>query len=225
MYSKIGLAIASAFILCSPLPCTASDTPSPPDANTSRPSDSSAKVNQSAAIEIAKMELAKQISADASTFKIHSTQEYTWPDSSLGCGKPNQMAAQVVTSGFIVTIESNKGTHIVHATERYAVICERNIILRNPHGVNAPSRNLDAMIDKARADLADKLHAQPALIRTMTFIATEWPDTSMGCVVPDEQVDQKNIKGYRIALNYRGRTFVYHTDLTRVRACPPVEAE
>jgi hypothetical protein len=47
----------------------------------------------------------------------------------------------------------------------------------------------------------------------------------MGCAAEGEAVEQKEIKGYRIALSYRGRTFVYHTDMERVRACPPIEAE
>ena len=104
------------------------------------------------------------------------------------------------------------------------MICERNEKLRNRHEVNTPLRNLDGMIAMARSDLSGKLHVQPELIRMLTFIATEWPDTSMGCVVDGETVEKKSVRGYRIALNYRGRTFVYHTDMNRVRACPPIEA-
>jgi hypothetical protein len=206
-------------------PVVASEQGRSANASTSTTTTGAAMNDTQRAISIAISELSAHTHLDASTFKVLSTEAHTWPDSSLGCGKKGQMAAQVITQGYIITIKSGAATHVVHATDKYATICERNLPIRNLHAIEVPLRNLDDMIDKARADLADKLHTQPALIRTTNFMATEWPDTSMGCVTEGEAVEQKEIKGYRIALNYRGRTFVYHTDMERVRACPPVEAE
>ncbi len=175
------------------------------------------------AINIAKAQLSKQLNLDASTFKVISTTLHTWPDSSLGCRRPGKMAAQVVTTGYIVIIATNVGIHHVHATDKYAVICDRNIPLRNPRSVGLPLKNLDDMIAKARADLAEKLHTQPTLIHTLSFVNTEWPNTSMACAIEGEIVEQKATKGYRIAFSFSGRTYVYHTDMIRVRACPDIE--
>ena len=135
------------------------------------------------------------------------------------------MTAQVMTPGYIITFSNSDRKYIVHATEKYAVHCERGVVIRNPRSVGAPLRNLDAMIDKAKADLAEKLRVQPSTIRMLRFTPAEWPDTSMECVVSGEAIEQKVTRGYRIALNHEGRTYVYHTDMERVRACPAIEAE
>lgn len=177
------------------------------------------------AINIAKLELAKQQGIDSSTFKIISTEEHIWPDSSLGCGKPGQMSAQVMTPGFVIVIQSSKGTHVLHATDQRAILCERNLMLRPHQDVGSPLRNIEDMIAAARNDLASKLHAQTAMIRTMNFVATEWPDSSMNCPVDGEAIQKQVVKGYRIALNHAGRTYVYHTDMLKVRACPAIEAQ
>lgn len=178
-----------------------------------------------AAIDIAKLELAKQRDIDSATLKIISTEEHTWPDSSLGCGKPGQMYTQVLTPGFVVIIQSSKGTHELHATDQRAILCEHKLMLRTRQGVGAPLRNIEDMISTARNDLAGKLHVESSMIRTMNFIATEWPDSSMNCPVEGEAIQKQPLKGYRIALNHAGRTYVYHTDMTRVRACPAIEAQ
>ena len=223
MTQSMNTKLATALFLWSAAHCPITNAAST-DTETSPPATTVASKEEQA-INMVKAELSKQSSMDATSFKIISAVEHTWPDSSLGCGKPNQMSAQVITNGYVVTIQTNKGTQVVHATDKYAVICERNIILRNHGNVGAPLKNLEDMIARARSDLANKMHTQPTLIRTLNFAPNEWPDTSMGCVVEGEAVEQKAIKGYRIALNYAGRTYVYHTDMTRVRACPPIEAQ
>lgn len=216
-------AFASLFILWSALMCTPIHAAEQSDNGIAWDSADASEKKQ-AAIDMAKLELAKLPGMDVSTFNIISVEEYSWPDSSLGCAKRNAMSTQVVTPGYIVTIATSTNTQRVHATDKYAVMCEQPI-LSNPHHASAPLRNLNDMFDKARNDLATRLHVHENLIRIVTYESIEWPDTSMGCVVDNEPVVIKLTKGYRIALNYAGRVFVYHTDMTRVRACPAIDAQ
>jgi hypothetical protein len=181
--------------------------------------------NMQAAISIAKKQLAKQHDIDSSTLNVISSEPFTWPDSSLGCAKPGQMSSQVMTPGFVVTIESDKGTFVLHATTQRAVMCDQKPILRMKHEASAPLRNIESMIAEARNDLATQLHARPELIRTVNFAPIEWNDTSMDCPVDGETIQKQVVKGYRIALNHQGRTYVYHTDMSKVRACPPIAAQ
>ena len=225
MSRKKSLALLSTLAVGISLADTAASAQAAAEISTENSAASNSTIKKQAAIDLARQQLSKQKDIDPYTFKIISVEDYTWPDSSLGCGRNGQMAAQVITPGYIITIQSGKGTHVVHATSKHAVICADNITLRNPHAVNAPLRNLDEMITKARDDLAGRLHANQELIRTVTFIAAEWPDTSMACNIEGETVEHKTTKGYRIALNYRGRTFIYHTDLQHVRPCPAIEAQ
>jgi hypothetical protein len=178
-----------------------------------------------AATELGRNQLARELQIDASKIEALSAEARTWSDSSLGCGKPGALATQVITPGYEVTLKTAKGNYRVHATDKYAVVCGAATQWRNPRNAQVPLKGLNDKVDWARADLASKLSAQQDQIRTMTFVATVWPDTSMDCVVDSEQVVKKVTRGYRIVLSYAGRIYTYHTDMDRVRACPAIEVE
>jgi hypothetical protein len=135
------------------------------------------------------------------------------------------MAAQVITNGYEVVLKTTRGNYRVHAAGKYAVVCGTATQWRSQRSVGLPLKELNGKIDIARADLASKLNATQNQILTMTFVATDWPDSSMDCAVASEQITKKLTKGYRIALNYAGRIYTYHTDMDRVRACPAIEVE
>jgi hypothetical protein len=135
------------------------------------------------------------------------------------------MAAQVITNGYEVMLKTTRGNYRVHVADKNAVVCGTATLFRNPRNVGLPLKDMDAKIAVARADLASKLNAPQNQIRTMSFVATEWPDSSMDCAIASEQAAKRTTKGYRIALNYAGRIYTYHTDMERVRACPAIEVE
>jgi hypothetical protein len=178
-----------------------------------------------AATELARAQLASELQFDVATIEALTTEARTWPDSSLGCGKPGTMAAQVLTNGYEVMLKTTHGNYRVHVADKNAVVCGSATQWRNQRNVGLPLKELNGKIEIARADLAAKLNAPQNQISTMTFVATDWPDSSMDCAVASEQVVKKFTKGYRIALNYSGRIYTYHTDMDRVRACPAIEAE
>ena len=75
------------------------------------------------ATELARNELARELQMDAATIEAISTEPQTWPDSSLGCGKPGTQAAQVITPGYAVLLKTSRGNYRVHATDKSAVMC------------------------------------------------------------------------------------------------------
>lgn len=180
---------------------------------------------QQHAIDVAKSKITKELKIQPEELQLVSVEPHTWSNSGLGCAASGNMKAQVMTPGYIITFKNSNKQIVVHATEKYAVRCDHDIPLRNAHTVGVPLRNLNEMIDKAKSDLAEKLRVQPSTIRTLRFIPAEWPDTSMECVISGESIEQKVTRGYRIALNHSGRTYVYHTDMNRVRACPAIVTE
>jgi hypothetical protein len=178
-----------------------------------------------AATELARTQLASELKLDVATIEALTTEPHTWPDSSLGCGKPGTMAAQVITNGYEVMLKTTHGNYRVNVADKNAVVCGTGTQWGSQRKVGLPLKELNNKIDIARADLASKIGAPQDQIRTMTFVATDWTDSSMDCAVASEQVVKKFTKGYRIALNYAGRIYTYHTDMDRVRACPAIEAE
>ncbi len=175
-----------------------------------------------AATELARNQLARELQMDVANIEALTTEPHTWPDSSLGCGKPGAMAAQVITSGYAVLLKTPRGNYRVHTSDQYAVICGaatqwRNLNRPGARGVGLPLKNLNRQIDLAREDLSKKLTAPPKEIQTLSFVLAEWPDSSMECVVAGEDIAKQITKGYRIALQYAGRAYTYHTDLNRFR--------
>lgn len=183
-----------------------------------------------AANELARSTLARDLQLDTADIEAIATEPQTWSDSSMGCGKPGSLAAQVITSGYAVTLKTPRGNYRVHASNNSAIVCGlatqfRSLTRPGGRGVGLPLRNINQQIQLARADLAKKIGAPESAIVTETFVLTEWPDSTMECEIAGEQITKQLTKGYRIVLNHRGRVYTYNTDLTRVRACPAIEAD
>jgi len=188
-----------------------------------------------AAVALARTQLSNELKIDAGTIETLSSEPQSWPDSSLGCGRRGTQAAQVVTPGFAVLLKTPSGNYRVHAAANYAVVCgpatqrrdgaalDRGALERR--GVGVPLKNINAMIEQAREDLAKKLGVPLASVRVGKFLPAQWPDSAMECPVAGEEIKRQPVRGYRIALLNADRTFVYHTDLARVYACPAIEIE
>ncbi len=179
---------------------------------------------------LARKTLAKELHIEASTIAVVSTDPHTWPDSSLGCGKPGSQSVQVLSPGFAIIVKARNEIYRIHATEKYAIVCAGatrwgRLDHRGGRNVGLPLKNLNAKIDEARQDLAKKLGISAADVAVLNLVDAEWPDSTMGCPASGEQIRKQPTKGYRIPLSYRGRVYAYHTDLNRVRACPPIETQ
>jgi hypothetical protein len=187
-----------------------------------------AAFDEAAAIQKAKDTLAEQLTLTRKSapmdMTVKSVEPETWNDSSLGCGKPGTMAAQVITDGYVVVLNAGGRDHIVHVAETHGVVCERPVLTRKP---KEPMRvrGLDLMLQQAREDLAQRLNADPALIRVAGMKAQLWTDSGMECPRAGEEVQPGPIKGYRLSLQHQGRIYTYHTDMNDVRPCPAIETE
>src|SRR5262249_19296919 len=51
--------------------------------------------------------IAKELGVSEDAVHVVSAEKKTWPDRSLGCPKPGQMYAQVLTPGYLVVVEVN----------------------------------------------------------------------------------------------------------------------
>jgi hypothetical protein len=217
-----------AWMMFASLAACASTAPSPaqsPAQSAAQDNGGDADAKAVLAEQRARLALARELKLEFDEVEIVSAEPQTWPDSSLGCPKPGEMAAQVITFGYAMIFKSPRGNYRVHATDNYAVVCGPATQWRN--GVvpraNVPLRNINLQIDHARADLSRKLGAAESDIKTVGFVAAEWIDSSMDCPVQSEEALKQATKGYRITLEYRSRAYTYHTDLSRVRACPSIE--
>ena len=173
---------------------------------------------------------AKQLLSDtlrvaATDIAIKSIEPRTWNDSSLGCRRSGSLALQVITDGYAVTLNAQGREHVVHVAANNAVLCDRPNVVRRDRGGVHHARGLDAMMQKAREDLASRLGVAAVKIRIAGMKPQQWTDSSMECPIAGEPVKQGPISGYRLSLKYDGRLYTYHTDMKTVRACPAIEAK
>lgn len=66
------------------------------------------------------------------------------------------------------------------------------------------------LIEKMRADLAERLGigaSDATLVRAESVV---WPDGSLGCPEPGQFYTQATVPGYLVAFTHEGRTYTYH---------------
>ena len=66
--------------------------------------------------------IAKELGVSPDAVQIVSAEQKTWPDRSLGCPKPGQMYAQVLTPGYLVVVEVNGTRSEFHTDDRGNVV-------------------------------------------------------------------------------------------------------
>ena len=175
--------------------------------------------------ERARAKLAEQLKISPDAISVTRSEPQTWSDSSMGCGKPKSVALTVITEGYAVVLMAQGRTHTVHVSGNNAVICKQGTTLQHREGRVMNARGLDAMMARARQDLAQRLGVDPAKIRLAGTQPQRWDDSALGCPRKDEAIQAGPVDGFKLALKYLGRTYTYHTDRKDVRACPAIEAE
>lgn len=71
---------------------------------------------------------------------------------------------------------------------------------------------LDALIDAARADLAQRKGVAPEEVELVDLRSVVWPDTALGCPRPGFQYLQVQVEGALIRLRIANAVYQYHTD-------------
>lgn len=179
---------------------------------------------EQAAVSVARKALPEAARA-AGEPEVRSVEPRQWPDSSLGCPQPGLSYLQVITDGYVVKFAGAGGEQEVRVAGESAVLCAQPVsgVARRP-GSSSRVTNLDAMEKQAIADLAGRLNVAEAGIRVVRRIAQRWEDDSLGCASTQPST-RGVVAGFRLVLDNAGRRYTYHTDLARVMACPPIEAQ
>lgn len=77
-------------------------------------------------VDRAKRDLAVQQNTNADAVTLVSAEYRDWPDSALGCPRPGMMYAQVITPGYLITLEHDGATYEYHTDtnpEGMMVLC------------------------------------------------------------------------------------------------------
>jgi hypothetical protein len=171
-----------------------------------------------ALIELARKELAKRLNEVDEAIDLIDVEAVEWPDAAMGCPKPGEMVAQVVTPGYRIRLRVRDQVYQVHVSKRGQVrFCPP--LEEEGETMEIPEAAQPA-VQAARRDLASRLGLSVADIRVVSVEAVDWPDSSLGCPEPGKMYLQVITPGYRVVLQAGGETYTYHTDRgTRAVLC------
>ncbi|MDP6581802.1 MAG: hypothetical protein QF681_14195 [Vicinamibacterales bacterium] len=90
------------------------------------------------AVRLAIRTLSEHLGVDEETIALDEVTAVDWRDASLGCPEPGRSYAQIIMSGFRVTLDvvDDERSHRVHVSGTRAVVCEQPAASRN-HGPTA----------------------------------------------------------------------------------------
>src|SRR5216684_2169774 len=153
------------------------------------------------AAELARKTLAAELGVAAEAVRVTAVTAVEWPDSSLGCPRKGSQYLPVVTPGHRVVLEAEGRAYTVHVAGARAVTCR---------GSSSQPRMVAAvrLADLARRDLAARLKIDPEEVKT-----------SLRCPKPEASYAQVVTPGFLIELEAAGKTYRYHSDLSRVVFC------
>jgi len=67
-----------------------------------------------------------------------------------------------------------------------------------------------ALLQKLKADLAERIGAAADGAQVVRAESVVWPDGGLGCGIPGETYTQGLLPGYRVELEWQRHTYVYH---------------
>ncbi len=73
---------------------------------------------------MARSEMNRQFNIQDTDISIVKVEETEWSDSSLGCPKPGQMYAQVITPGYLIVLSANGKEYEFHASKQNVILCK-----------------------------------------------------------------------------------------------------
>jgi hypothetical protein len=119
MMRRLALALVSMLAIGACAPATSVSPPPPSPVAVASPS---VDPRAQAAVDAALRDAATQLGVSATDLTIERVETREWPDASLGCPRPGQMYAQVLTPGFLILISSAGKRLEYHADERGRVV-------------------------------------------------------------------------------------------------------
>ena len=194
-------------IVAEPAPSAGEPTPTPP-----------------AETELVRQDLAQRLKIPLDQVSVFSVEAVDWPDTSLGCPKPNVLYAQVITPGYEILLDVGGQQYSYHTGGGSFVLCQDGLPVEAPTAPATPSGaelspEAAALVEKARQDLSTRAGVSPGDIVVESVEAVQWRDSSLGCPQPGMNYLTVITPGYLIKLQALAQTYEYHASLVNVVWC------
>ncbi|MFZ3078769.1 MAG: hypothetical protein WA109_03710 [Bellilinea sp.] len=144
--------------------------------------------------------LAQKLGLSIENVTIQNVEPVLWSDSCLGLGAADEMCAQVLTSGYLVTLLAEGQIY------EYRTDLDGTVVRAVVTDEESP-----AAVAAAQQALADLLSIDLASITIVSVTAVDWPDACLGVPIPGACA-QVITPGYRIILSVSGQSYEFHTN-------------
>ena len=176
------------------------------------------------AVKLATEVLAHDLGLSSDLVELRRASPVDWPDSSLGCPREGESYIQVVTPGYLVSLQADGQVFSVHVGSGRAVVCgkamhevegatvKESFEAESETAIGIPeARKLRELVLQARKDLAEKLTVEPETIDLLEVSEVVWPDASLGCPHSGKAYPQVTKEGHLIRLRSGKRIYRYHS--------------
>jgi hypothetical protein len=156
---------------------------------------------QDEAIALARKTAAERLSIAADQFRVVLVSPAQWRDSSLGCPQRGQVYAQVLTSGFKITLRESDREHTVHVAGGRALLCGTQ-----PDARLSPAPRMASAIaagNAVRTHISRTMRIPESRIRVVSVKAARRGDACVPATVAgagsivETRVDGKTVRYYR----------------------------
>jgi len=155
--------------------------------------------------------------------QVLEQEKVEWPDTSLGCPRPDYAYAEVIVPGERLLVQTPDGTRYeVHlGRDRRMVVCDEALTPLYETTLFATTdmegnMNLSEEARPAFEKALEVLRAEgvdPEVLTLESWEAVTWRDSSLGCPQPDMMYLQVLTPGYRFVFSDRDGNVVYvHTN-------------
>ena len=168
-------------------------------------------------------ELATELALDPDSIQLLRVESATWTNLDLGCGDSGLAPLNLTIDGYRLVLQAGGSVYEYHTDNRST--------LRRCEGEGVFGGSTDALLDidpiaaefvaLAQRRVAVELDLSTRRVRLIDVVPVSWPDTSLGCPLPDQVYAPVHVDGYRIVLEAAGDEYLFHTDAARLVVCDP----
>lgn len=178
------------------------------------------------AVRRARTALAGEIGADAAALREEGVTFVSFPSAALGCPRPDEMAASVVTPGWRVVLRFGEKLYDVRVASAGGAtrVCGEAGAATRPRPSAAVSADVKAAsraADLARRDLARRLGKEPSAVRRVWARPVRWDQAQPGCEPAEVTRAGSGSRDFLVLLELDGAEHRYRVEGESATPCPP----
>lgn len=179
-----------------------------------RPNDTAMTPLQTRVVE----DLAFYLSISPDLIQVLEAAPVIWPNPQLACEVPPNLVQAVAGYRFRLLVGNRIYEYHTDRTEQIRR-CPTTDVLRGEQLV-AMDPVAAEMVALAQRQVAQELDLPTRRAQLVDVYAVTWPDSSLGCPLPDQTYDPIHIDGYRIVIIAGETEYAFHTDSVMLVLCP-----